>query len=92
MRRLAHVQAWRPGRSQHQPVAVAAVSAPAAPTGSLQLARLWERRDHEGRLFLSGTLNGLRLLMLPNQGKDSETDADYLLIVAENRKPRKAKE
>ena len=68
------------------------MSAPPPPTGSLQLGRMWTRHDADGRLFMSGTLNGLRLLLVPNQGRDDATDADYLLLVAENqsgRKPRK---
>ena len=89
--RLAHKCSVRDGRAEHHQMEGNAMSAPPPPTGSLQLARLWERRDHEGRLFLSGTLNGLRLLLVPNEGQDDETDAGYLLLVATNRTARKPK-
>ena len=91
MRRLAHlILAWG-GRAERDQMEGTAMNAPPPPVGSLQLARLWERRDREGRLFLSGTLNGLRLLLVPNEGQDDETDAGYLLLVATNRAGRKPK-
>ena len=53
---------------------------------------MWKRQDDAGNVFMSGTMNGLRLLLVPNGGQDDGTDADYLLLVAQNqgvRKPRK---
>lgn len=67
------------------------MSAPPPPSDGLQLARMWERRDHDGRLFMSGSLNGLRLLLVPNEHQDDQTDATHLLLIASNRAPRKTR-
>ena len=67
------------------------MSAPPVSAVTLQLARLWERRDHNGVLFMSGKLGGLRVLIVPNQGRDDETDAEYLLILGNSMPDRKPK-
>lgn len=67
------------------------VSAPPPPRGGVRLCRLWERRDHTGQLFMSGTLGGARVLILPNQDRADDSDAEFVLVLAENAKDRKPK-
>lgn len=52
----------------------------------ITIAGLWERKTKDGRTYLGGKLGTARLLLLPNQYKQKDTDPDYLLLVADKPK------
>lgn len=71
------------------------MSAPKIPAGGLQLCRLWQRHDAAGTLFLSGTMGGVRVLVVPNPDRADATDAEYVIVLAPSypsRKPVKVNE
>jgi len=52
----------------------------------IPIAGLWKRQTKDGKTYLGGKLGGARLLLLPNQYKQKDTDPDYVLLVAEKPK------
>lgn len=68
------------------------MSAPPPSKVQLTVCRLWERRNRAGELFMSGTMGGVRVLIVPNQNRADDTDAEFVMVLAEgrpDRKPRK---
>jgi len=49
----------------------------------VKIAGLYEKTSQKGNRYFIGRLNGARLLMFANPGKQSDTDPDWYLYVQE---------
>ena len=50
---------------------------------------LWKNKDKDGKIYLSGNLGSLRVLVFPNNFKTEGKHPDYTLCFDEN-KPKEA--
>jgi len=48
----------------------------------VKLTGLWKNTDKEGKIYLSGSLGGVKVLVFPNAFKKAEKDPDYNLFFA----------
>lgn len=47
---------------------------------------LWKNTSRNGNVYLSGTLNGMRVLIFPNGYKEKENQPDYIVYAAPNQR------
>ena len=55
-----------------------------SPPSAFPAARLWERRGREGQLFLSGTMAGVRVLIVRNANAADADDAQWVMLFGPN--------
>jgi len=54
----------------------------------VKLTGLWKTTSKEGKVYLSGTLGGVKVLVFPNEYKKADKDPDFNLFLS----PREEKD